>query len=144
MLINDILDLSKIEAGKMEAHISSTDLAATLHEAASMLQPEAGTKGIALTEECSLSDTRGMVDPGMFREVIINLLSNAVKFTPEGGEVAVRAWKEESDLATKMPKKTEEMKNILLKLWADIKAEGPNEWWESDRQPLKRGGKINY
>ena len=53
-------------------------------------------------------------------------------------------WKEENDLAAKMPKKTEEMKTMLLKLWADIKAEGPNEWWESDKQPLKRGGKINY
>ncbi len=53
-------------------------------------------------------------------------------------------WQEKNDLATKMPEKTEEMKNILLKLWADIKAEGPNEWWESDKQKPKRGGKLSY
>ena len=53
-------------------------------------------------------------------------------------------WKEENDLASKMPEKTEEMKNILLKLWADIEAEGPNEWWESDRQKSRFGGKLSY
>ncbi len=39
-----------------------------------------------------------------------------------------------------MPEKTEEMKNILLELWADIKAEGPSEWWENETQKPKRGG----
>lgn len=53
-------------------------------------------------------------------------------------------WQEKNDLAARMPEKTEAMKNILLKLWADIKAEGPNEWWESDRQKPKRGGKLSY
>ena len=53
-------------------------------------------------------------------------------------------WQEKNDLAAKMPEKTEEMKNILLKLWADIKAEGPNDWWESDNQKPKRGGKLSY
>lgn len=53
-------------------------------------------------------------------------------------------WKEENDLAAKIPEKTEEMKNILLKLWADIVAEGPNEWWESDKQKSRFGGKLSY
>ncbi|VGO13208.1 Arylsulfatase [Pontiella desulfatans] len=53
-------------------------------------------------------------------------------------------WKEENDLATKMPEKTEEMKRILLKLWADIEKEGPREWWESERQKPSRGGKLSY
>ena len=53
-------------------------------------------------------------------------------------------WQEKNDLATKMPEKTEEMKRILIKLWEDIKAEGPNEWWESDKQKPKRGGKLSY
>ena len=47
-------------------------------------------------------------------------------------------------LATKMPEKTENMKNILLKLWADIKAEGPNEWWENERQKPTKGGTLSY
>jgi len=53
-------------------------------------------------------------------------------------------WKEENDLAAKMPEKTKEMKKTLLKLWADIEAQGPNEWWESDKQKSKFGGKISY
>ncbi len=52
--------------------------------------------------------------------------------------------KEEKDLASVNPEKTEEMKKILLKLWADIEAEGPNEWWEADRQKSKFGGKLSY
>jgi len=53
-------------------------------------------------------------------------------------------WQEKNDLAAKMPEKTEEMKNILLKLWADIKAEGPSEWWESETQKPKKGGTLSY
>lgn len=53
-------------------------------------------------------------------------------------------WKEANDLAVDMPEKTEEMKAILLKLWADIEEEGPNEWWESGSQKPKKGGKLSY
>ncbi|MBK1832200.1 sulfatase-like hydrolase/transferase [Verrucomicrobiaceae bacterium R5-34] len=53
-------------------------------------------------------------------------------------------WKEEHDLAAKMPEKTEKMKKKLLAVWADIKEEGPNEWWENARQKPVKGGTINY
>ncbi|MCM2369800.1 sulfatase-like hydrolase/transferase [Aporhodopirellula aestuarii] len=53
-------------------------------------------------------------------------------------------WKEENDLATKMPEKTEEMKRILLQVWHDIEEEGPNEWWENERQAPSRGATLNY
>ncbi len=53
-------------------------------------------------------------------------------------------WQEKNDLSKQLPEKTEEMKGILLELWAEIVEEGPNEWWEADRQPLKPGGTINY
>ncbi|GAA4444369.1 sulfatase-like hydrolase/transferase [Novipirellula rosea] len=53
-------------------------------------------------------------------------------------------WKEENDLSAKMPEKTEEMKNVLFKLWADIEEEGPNEWWENERQKPAKGGKLSY
>ncbi|MBK1825550.1 sulfatase-like hydrolase/transferase [Haloferula rosea] len=51
---------------------------------------------------------------------------------------------EANDLSTEMPEKTEEMKKTLLKLWEDIVKEGPNEWWESERQKSKFGGKLSY
>lgn len=53
-------------------------------------------------------------------------------------------WKEEHDLAASMPEKTEALKLQLLGVWKEIKAEGPAEWWESDRQKPARGGKLNY
>ena len=53
-------------------------------------------------------------------------------------------WKEQKDLAKQMPEKTEEMKTIILKLWADIVNEGPNEWWEADKQKSRFGGKLSY
>lgn len=53
-------------------------------------------------------------------------------------------WKEEHDLATTMPEKTEEMKQQLFAVWKQIQTEGPNKWWESERQKPVRGGKVNY
>lgn len=53
-------------------------------------------------------------------------------------------WKEENDLAAKLPERTEEMKATLLKLWADIEAEGPDEWWKNERQKPARGGTVSY
>ncbi len=53
-------------------------------------------------------------------------------------------WQEKNDLAANMPEKTQEMKKVLLELWADIEAEGPNEWWEDDKQKSRFGGKLSY
>ncbi len=53
-------------------------------------------------------------------------------------------WKEEHDLAAMMPEKTEEMKQQLFSVWKQIETEGPNEWWESERQKPVGGGKVNY
>ena len=47
-------------------------------------------------------------------------------------------------MAKQMPEKTEEMKKILLALWADIVEEGPNEWWERDTQPPIADGQLSY
>jgi len=53
-------------------------------------------------------------------------------------------WKEENDLATAMPEKTEEMKKQLFDVWKGIEEEGPDEWWKSERQKPVRGGEVNY
>ena len=53
-------------------------------------------------------------------------------------------WKEEHDIASEHPEKTEEMKEQLLKLWASIEKEGPHEWWEAETQKPKKGGKLSY
>ena len=53
-------------------------------------------------------------------------------------------WKEENDLAAEMPEKLEEMKKELFKVWKDIEAEGPKEWWLGERSKPMKGGKLNY
>ncbi|TWU47640.1 Arylsulfatase [Rubripirellula tenax] len=53
-------------------------------------------------------------------------------------------WKEETDLAETMPDKTEEMKQILFKTWADIEEQGPSEWWKGERQKPTANAKLNY
>jgi signal transduction histidine kinase len=90
-LINDILDLSKIEAGRMELDAEDVDLGRTIAQTLSLVRERAERRGIALS---SVVDERiGTVhaDARKVKQVILNLLSNALKFTPEGGAIAVRA-----------------------------------------------------
>jgi len=90
-LINDILDLSKIEAGRMELELTDFDLHATLDNALTLVRERAGRRGIALvlTVDERLAQVRA--DERKVRQVVLNLLSNAIKFTPEGGGIDVRA-----------------------------------------------------
>ena len=90
-LINDILDLSKIEAGRMELEIAEFDLPAMLEAALVLIKERAARHGIALRLEAApqLGALRG--DERKLKQVVVNLLSNAVKFTPAGGSVTVRA-----------------------------------------------------
>jgi len=90
-LINDILDLSKIEAGRMELELTDFNLPATLDNALTLVRERAGRRGIALglTVHERLEQIRA--DERKVRQVVLNLLSNAIKFTPEGGRIEVRA-----------------------------------------------------
>ncbi len=90
-LINDILDLSKIEAGKMELEPSDLDLPMTIDTALMLVRERAARRGIALHR--AVDERLGQVeaDERKIRQVLLNLLSNAIKFTPEGGRVEVAA-----------------------------------------------------
>ena len=90
-LINDILDLSKIEAGRMELELTDFNLPATLDNALTLVRERAGRHGIAL--HITVDERVGQVraDERKIRQVALNLLSNAIKFTPEGGRIDVRA-----------------------------------------------------
>jgi signal transduction histidine kinase len=100
-LINDILDLSKIEAGKLEVHREDADIAELVHDSVTMLRPQAGKKRLAVTTRCE-PGTAGHVDPRLVRQVLVNLLSNAVKFTPEDGTIDVGAEFEGEDLVVRV------------------------------------------
>jgi len=90
-LINDILDLSKIEAGRMELQPSQFDLAALLDNALVLVRERAGRHGLKLQLEVEPEIGVWVADERKVKQIVINLLSNAVKFTPEGGSVTLRA-----------------------------------------------------
>lgn len=89
-LINDILELSKIESGKMEVCAEDVDLSALLDDVAGMMRLRAEQGGLALRLERRALPPAVRLDPLMLRQVLLNLLSNAVKFTP-AGSVVLRA-----------------------------------------------------
>ena len=86
-LINDILDLSKIEAGKTELDIQPVELHHLCSECLKMIQPRADKKRLALSLELDYRLNQAPLDQRRVRQIIINLLSNAVKFTPEAGQI---------------------------------------------------------
>ena len=90
-LINDILDLSKIEAGRMELDASDFDLRSAVHNTLILVRERAHRHGIAL--ESNIADGVGKIhgDERKVRQVLLNLLSNALKFTPDGGRIDVGA-----------------------------------------------------
>jgi len=89
-LINDVLDLSKIEAGKLELRREAFDVRGALEEVLASIRPQAEAKsqslGTVLDELPALD-----ADRTRFKQILLNLLSNAVKFTPEGGSIRVEA-----------------------------------------------------
>jgi two-component system cell cycle sensor histidine kinase PleC len=89
-LINDILDMSKIEAGKMTLRFEPVSIEEVAEEAVRLIQPRADTAGLELTLELPpLPNVEA--DYRAVKQVLLNLLSNAVKFTPRGGSVDIRA-----------------------------------------------------
>jgi signal transduction histidine kinase/putative methionine-R-sulfoxide reductase with GAF domain len=90
-LINDILDLSKIEAGRMELELTDFHLPATLDNAMTLVRERAGRHSIALHMSVDERLDQVRADERKIRQVVLNLFSNAIKFTPEGGSISVRA-----------------------------------------------------
>jgi signal transduction histidine kinase len=90
-LINDILDLSKIEAGRMELELSSFDLGDLLGDASMLVRERAGRHGLELALDVAEGIDDWVADQRKVKQVVVNLLSNAVKFTPAGGTVTLRA-----------------------------------------------------
>jgi signal transduction histidine kinase/CheY-like chemotaxis protein len=88
-LINDVLDLTKIEAGRIELQRESFELGAALAESVEGLRPLAERKHIAVRVDAEPGAISA--DRGRLRQIVYNLLSNAIKFTPDGGQISVEA-----------------------------------------------------
>ncbi|MGL6112797.1 MAG: GAF domain-containing protein, partial [Rubrivivax sp.] len=90
-LINDILDLSKIEAGRMELEVENFDVPSALSNAMTLVRERAQRHGITLGLDTAPEVGEMRADERKFKQILLNLLTNAVKFTPDGGKVEVRA-----------------------------------------------------
>ena len=97
-LINDILDLSKVEAGKMELDVEEVAIEPLIDNALTILAERAARGGVALSRHIAPGVSSVEADGRKLRQVVYNLLSNAVKFTPRGGTVSVEASLHGGDL----------------------------------------------
>src|SRR5216684_17732 len=88
-LINDILDLSKVEAGQMELQLQPLELGSLIDEARATVEPLAQSKSIALNAEPG-PELHLIADAAKVKQMLLNLLSNAIKFTPNGGRIQIR------------------------------------------------------
>jgi len=97
-LINDILDLSKVEAGRMELDLAKFDVASALSNAMTLVRERAQRHNVALkmTTDPELGEV--MADERKLKQILVNLLTNAVKFTPDGGSIDVTARREPDGL----------------------------------------------
>ncbi len=100
-LINDILDMSKIEAGKFTLNCKNTNLEPIISEAARTLTPQAQEKNISVITNIA-PELHAEVDIRAMRQIFLNLISNAVKFTPSGGSINVCAFKKKITLFVKL------------------------------------------
>lgn len=92
-LINDILDLSKIEADKQDLKFTNTSVRTSIERALSLFKEKAAKRNLTLTEQINVDVHTVYADERRLGQVILNLLSNAVKFTPDGGLITVGAVK---------------------------------------------------
>ena len=97
-LLNEILDLSKVEAGKMELELGNTSVREALEHGVAMVRERASRRGLSLDVVIDPDIDVVVADPLRLKQVILNLLTNAVKFTPTGGRVEVRARRVDGEI----------------------------------------------
>jgi signal transduction histidine kinase len=90
-LINDLLDISKVEAGRMELELARFDVTTALRQALTFFKERAARRRMTLALAVDPALNTIVADERKFKEVMLNLLSNAVKYTPDGGRIDVRA-----------------------------------------------------
>ena len=93
-LINDVLDLSKVEAGKLEFHPEPVELERVIFEVSSILKGTAATRRVVVETSVSPEIGQVVIDSARLKQLLYNYLSNALKFSPEGGSVTVRVTPE--------------------------------------------------
>ncbi|AUX75312.1 PAS domain S-box protein [Sinorhizobium fredii] len=88
-IVNDLLDISKIEAGEMELDFSAVDLNEAVSEAVSLVQPQANSQRVIIRTSLSGSVPEVVADDRSIKQIALNILANAIRFTPSGGQIVV-------------------------------------------------------
>lgn len=83
-LVNNVLELSRYEAGRMQLHLMPTKVRSLIYDVAEMIEPLASTSGLEIILDCDRAPEEVLVDPLRLQQVITNLLSNAIRYTPTG------------------------------------------------------------
>ncbi len=113
-LIEDVLDVSRIVSGKLVLTLRSTTMSAAARAAMETVMPAAEAKGIVLISELESEPAMITADPDRLQQVIWNLLSNSVKFTPKGGRVTLRTYREGSEACVMVEDSGEGIRAELL------------------------------
>ena len=127
-LINDLLDLAKIEAGRLEISVEQTSVADVCQGLMTLVRPQAEKKHIELLVQVSAVLPPIETDPGRFQQIIFNFLSNAVKFTPDGGRITLSAERSRS------PEAGEQLRVSVSDTGPGISAEDQRIIFEKFRQ----------
>jgi signal transduction histidine kinase len=90
-MINELLDMAKIEAGRMEVNLEPTSISDVLEGLSGIMRPQAKSKNITLTLAIASTMPTVLTDPGKLQQILYNFLSNAIKFTPQDSEVIIRS-----------------------------------------------------
>jgi PAS domain S-box-containing protein len=88
-IVNDLLDISKIEAGQMDVEFTAVALNETIAEAVSIIQPQANNQRVIIRTALSRSVPQIVADLRSIKQIVLNILSNAIRFTPSGGQIVV-------------------------------------------------------
>lgn len=88
-IVNDLLDISKIEAGEMELEFTAVGLNETISEAVSLVQPQANAQRVIIRTSLSANVPQIVADLRSIKQIALNILSNAIRFTPSGGQIVV-------------------------------------------------------
>jgi len=131
-LINDILDLSKVEAGRMELDLKKFDVRVALENALTLVKERSLRHGLSLEVDLDSSLGNMVADERKFKQILLNLLTNAIKFTPEGGTISISAGIEERIL------------NIAIRdTGIGISPEDQKLVFEEFRQASGKDGEVN-
>ncbi len=98
-LVEELLELARIESGRIQLHLRRADLRQVAREAAERLRPQAERQNLALVVDGPEEPIEALVDPDRLHQVVINLVHNAVKFTPPGGSIRVSVERREKQAA---------------------------------------------